>query len=208
MDQTQPRTLSDFMRARFRGVVDGIGMVLKDLGVTPIALSLVGLAGHLVASVLLARGEFLIGGLFVLFLAPVDALDGALARLRGETSNFGGFFDSVIDRYSEMLVFGGLLIYFQNRFDKGMVTLVFVAAAGSLLVSYARARGEALGYVVRGGMLTRFERYLILIPSLLFGLPKWGVGIIAVLANLTAVQRFLNVRQQAWNKKEKAFRER
>jgi CDP-diacylglycerol--glycerol-3-phosphate 3-phosphatidyltransferase len=146
--------------------------------------------------------------LLLLVLAPLDALDGALARLRAETSNFGGFFDSVSDRYSEMLVFGGLLVYFQNRFDKGMVLLVYAAAAGSLLVSYTRARGEALGYVVRGGMLTRFERYLILIPSLILGLPKWGVGIVAVLANVTAVQRFLDVRKQAWDKREKAFRER
>lgn len=196
------------MRVRFRGVVDGIGTVLKDLGVTPISLSLVGLIGHFVAAVFVARGEFLISGLLLLFLAPVDALDGTLARLRGETSNFGGFFDSVIDRYSEMLVFGGLLIYFQNRFDNGMVLLTFMAAAGSVLVSYARARGEALGYEVRRGMLTRLERYLILVPSLMFGIPKWGVALVAVLANFTAVQRFLFVRRQAWDKREKAFRER
>lgn len=196
------------MRLRFRGVVDGVGTVLKDLGVTPLALSLLGLVGHVLAAVIVARGEFLIGGVLLLVLAPLDALDGALARLRAETSNFGGFFDSVSDRYSEMLVFGGLLVYFQNRFDKGMVLLVYAAAAGSLLVSYTRARGEALGYVVRGGMLTRFERYLILIPSLILGLPKWGVGIVAVLANVTAVQRFLDVRKQAWDKREKAFRER
>jgi len=196
------------MRVRFRGVVDGIGIVLKDLGVTPISLSLVGLIGHFVAALFVARGEFLIGGLLLLFLAPVDALDGTLARLRGETSNFGGFFDSVIDRYSEMLVFGGLLIYFQNRFDNGMVLLTFMAAAGSVLVSYTRARGEALGYEVRRGMLTRLERYLILVPSLMFGIPKWGVALVAVLANFTAVQRFLFVRRQAWEKREKAFRER
>jgi len=196
------------MRVRFRGVVDGIGIVLKDLGVTPISLSLVGLIGHFVAALFVARGEFLISGLLLLFLAPVDALDGTLARLRGETSNFGGFFDSVIDRYSEMLVFGGLLIYFQNRFDNGMVLLTFMAAAGSVLVSYTRARGEALGYEVRRGMLTRLERYLILVPSLMFGIPKWGVALVAVLANFTAVQRFLFVRRQAWEKREKAFRER
>ncbi len=208
MDQTRPRNLSDFIRVRFRAVFDGIGAVLKDLGVTPIALSLTGLAGHFVAAVFVARGEFLIGGLLLLILAPVDALDGTLARLRGETSSFGGFFDSVIDRYSEMLVFGGLLIYFLNRYDKPMVVMTFVAAAGSVLVSYTRARGEALGYKVKSGMLTRLERYLILVPSLMFGLPKWGVALVAVLANFTAVQRFLFVRRQAWEKREKAFRER
>jgi CDP-diacylglycerol--glycerol-3-phosphate 3-phosphatidyltransferase len=197
VDHTQPRSLSDLLRIRFKGVLDGIGRFFSSLGISPIALTLTGLAGHLIAAAFLARGAFLTGGLVLVVLAPLDAIDGTLARIRGETSNFGGFVDSVIDRYSEMVLFGGLLVYYLNRFDKTMVVWVFTAAAGSVLVSYARARGEALGYEVRSGLLTRLERYAILLPSLLLGFEKVGVALVAVFANFTAVQRFVHVRLQA-----------
>lgn len=197
MDHTQPRGLSDLLRIRFKGLLDGIGGLLNNLGISPTTLTVTGLFGHLVAALFLARGRFMVGGLLLLLLAPVDAIDGTLARIRGEASKFGGFVDSVIDRYSEMLLFGALLIYYANRYEKDMVLWVFAAAAGSVLVSYARARGEALGFEVRSGLLTRFERYLILIPSLLFGFVNAGVVLVALLANFTAVQRFLHVRRQA-----------
>jgi CDP-diacylglycerol--glycerol-3-phosphate 3-phosphatidyltransferase len=184
------------MRVRFKGLLDWIGGIFNSLGISPIALTLTGLAGHLVAAVFLARGSFLTGGIVLLFLAPLDAIDGTLARIRGESSNFGAFVDSVIDRYSEMVLFGGLMAYYLDRIDKPMVVWVFAAAAGSVLVSYARARGEALGYEVRSGLLTRLERYAILLPSLLLGFERVGVALVAIFANFTAVQRFIHVRLQ------------
>jgi CDP-diacylglycerol--glycerol-3-phosphate 3-phosphatidyltransferase len=117
--------------------------------------------------------------------------------LRGEGSKFGAFFDSVLDRYSELLLFAGFLVYFLRRFDQDMVLWTFAAAAGSILVSYTRARGEALGFEVRRGLLTRFERYIIIIPTLIFAVPKFGIIVIAILANFTAIQRFIHVRRQA-----------
>ncbi len=78
-----------------------------------------------------------------------------------------------------------------------LTALVFAAAAGSVMVSYVRARGEALGYQVKGGVLTRVERYLVIGPSLILGVPLLGVGIVAILANLTALQRIRIVRRQA-----------
>lgn len=197
VDRTQPRSLSDLMRIRFKGLLDGIGNFFNSLGISPLALTLTGLAGHLIAAVFLARGAFLTGGIVLAILAPLDAIDGTLARIRGETSNFGGFVDSVIDRYSEMVLFGGLLVYYLERPEQPMVMWVFAAAAGSILVSYARARGEALGYEVRSGLLTRLERYAILLPSFLFGFEKVGVALVAIFANFTAVQRFVHVRIQA-----------
>lgn len=200
--QPRPTSLSDILRIRFKGILDFIGGFLNRLGVAPITLTLLGLAGHLVAAVFLASGEFLIGGLLLLIMAPVDALDGTMARLRGDPTAFGAFMDSVFDRYSEMVMFCGLLIHYLADPDPQAVLLVFLAAAGSVLVSYTRARGEALGYEVRSGILTRLERYAVLVPSLILGFPKIGIGIVALLANVTAIQRYLHVRRQAKSQSE------
>lgn len=197
MDHSQPRGLSDLLRVRFKGVLDAIGGILNRLGISPTTLTVAGLLGHVFAAVFLARGLLSLGGLILLLLAPVDAIDGTLARIRGESSKLGAFVDSVVDRYSEMLLFGALMIYFANRYERDMLLWVFAAAAGSVLVSYARARGEALGFEVRSGLLTRLERYVILIPALLFGFVRPGLVLVALLANFTAIQRFLHVRRQA-----------
>lgn len=208
MDQTQPGTFSDLARTRLKGVLDAIALFLDGLGVTPNMLTLAGFGGHVLGAILVGLGRLSAAGFVLLFLAPLDSLDGSLARLRGEPSKFGAFLDSVVDRYSEMLLFAGFLVYFLRRFDQDMALWVFAAAAGSLLVSYTRARGEALGFEVRRGLLTRFERYLIIIPILILSsiptpiltIPKFGIIIIALLANFTAVQRFLHVRRQAQNR--------
>jgi CDP-diacylglycerol--glycerol-3-phosphate 3-phosphatidyltransferase len=160
-------------------------------------ISLLGFAGQVIGAILVAFGALSAAGFVLLFLSPLDALDGSLARLRGEASKFGAFFDSVLDRYSELLLFAGFLVYFLRRFDQDMVLWTFAAAAGSILVSYTRARGEALGFEVRRGLLTRFERYIIIIPTLIFAVPKFGIIVIAILANFTAIQRFIHVRRQA-----------
>jgi CDP-diacylglycerol--glycerol-3-phosphate 3-phosphatidyltransferase len=190
-------TLTDLMRAWFRFVLDPIGGFLNRLGLMPNTVTLVGLAGTLVASILLARGHFLVGGILVFAMGPIDALDGTMARLRGEATEFGAFVDSVTDRYAELLIFGGLLVYFLQQGDILAATLVFAAAAGSVLVSYVKARAEGLHFEAKLGILTRMERYLVMVPSLILGYPKVGLWIIAILANLTALQRILHVRRQA-----------
>ena len=197
MGQTQPGTFSDLARARLKGILDAAARFLDSLGVTPNMLSLLGFAGQVLGAILVAIGSLSAAGFVLLFLSPLDALDGSLARLRGEASKFGAFFDSVLDRYSELLLFAGFLVYFLGRFDQNMALWTFAAAAGSILVSYTRARGEALGFEVRRGLLTRFERYLIIIPTLIFAVPKFGIIMIAILANFTAIQRFIHVRRQA-----------
>jgi CDP-diacylglycerol--glycerol-3-phosphate 3-phosphatidyltransferase len=191
------------MRVRFKGVLDPAARVLINLGLMPNTITLAGLAGNALGAYFLARGNFLVGGLLVLIMGPIDALDGAMARLRGEPSDFGGFVDSVTDRYSELFIYGGLLVTFLVTGQTVMTALTFVAAAGSVLVSYVKARAESLDFEAKGGMLTRLERYLILAPALvLTGLgvepaAMVGVAVIAVLANVTALQRVRAVRQQA-----------
>jgi len=197
------RTLSDDMRIRSKGVLDPVARFLLDLGLRPNTITLLGLAGNALGAFFLARGDFLTGGLLVLIMGPIDALDGAMARLRGESSDFGAFVDSVTDRYSELFIYGGLLLHFVRTGQALVTALTFAAAAGSVLVSYVKARAESLGYEARGGLLTRFERYLVLAPALLVTGFGWapavpiGVGVVAVLANLTALQRIHIVRRQA-----------
>lgn len=195
--QTSRPTLSELMRLWFRWFLDPVAAFLNRLGLMPNTITLVGLAGNAVAAIFLTQGNFLVGGLLVLLMGPVDALDGTMARLRGEPTHFGAFVDSVTDRYSELLIYGGLLLHFLRQDEPGTVALVFAAAAGSVLVSYVKARAEAVGFEARLGLLTRLERYLVLVPSLLFNQARLGLWVIAVLANITALQRILHVRRQA-----------
>ena len=124
-----------------------------------------------------------------------------MARLRGEASEFGAFVDSVSDRYSELVIFGGLLFYYMQQGQILYVVLAYLAAAGSILVSYTRARAQSLGIDTKIGILTRFERYLVLAPLLVLNLPWVALWILAVLANFTALQRILDVRRQAHQQK-------
>ena len=200
MEQTTNKakmTFSDSLRVLFRGILDPIGAFLNRLGLKPNTVTLLGLAGTAAGAVLIARGEMQWGGLLFLVMTPIDALDGTMARLRGEASDFGAFVDSVTDRYAELVIYGGLLYYFLQQENMLACLLVFAAAMGSVLVSYVKARAEGLGFEAKVGLLTRVERYLVLAPSLLLNQPLIGLLIIAVLANFTALQRILHVRRQA-----------
>lgn len=189
-------TFTDRLRIIFKGILDPIGAFLNRLGLTPNSITLLGLAGTTVGAYFLSQGKMTTGAFILLASVLVDAFDGTMARLRGEPSDFGGFVDSVSDRYAELITFGGLLYYFLtvNHYPGVMVT--FAAASGSVLVSYVKARAEGLGFTAKVGILTRVERYLALIPLLVFNQPFIAVAVIAVLGNLTSLQRILHVRAQ------------
>ncbi len=195
--QKQAITLTDFLRARFKGILDPIGKFLNGLGLTPNFMTVFGLIGNIVAALFLASGQIVIGGIIILFTAPIDAIDGTMARLRGQKSRYGAFLDSVADRYSEIVVFAGLLYYFLQQQNFLASLLTFFAAAGSIMVSYTRARAEALNYDAKVGLMTRIERYLILVPMLLLNRPIYALWILAIFANFTAWQRVWSVRKQA-----------
>ena len=194
------KTFTDYLRLWFKWVLDPLGNFFNRLGLTPNMMTIIGMVGNCIGAYYLARGEFLTGGLFVLIMTPIDALDGTMARLRGEPSDFGAFVDSVSDRYSELIIYGGLLYHFLSVGEVLGGMLTFVAAAGSVLVSYVKARAEGLGYGAKIGLLTRVERYLVLAPSLVFGFYQIGLAIIALFANVTALQRIWFVRSQAHRK--------
>jgi CDP-diacylglycerol--glycerol-3-phosphate 3-phosphatidyltransferase len=127
----------------------------------------------------------------------VDTLDGTMARLRGMPTEFGAFVDSVTDRYSELFIFGGLLYYFTQKDDWLTVLGIYMAASGSVLISYVRARAASVGMETKVGFLSRFERYLVLAPTIILNIPVVGIWIIAIFGNITAIQRILDVRRQA-----------
>jgi len=191
------RTLTDQLRARFKGVLDPIAAFLNQLGLMPNTVTILGLIGNTVGAFFLASGQMTIGGIIILLMGPVDALDGTMARLRGEPSDFGAFVDSVTDRYSELVIYGGLLFYYIQAGEILPAFLAYVAAAGSVLVSYSRARAQSLGHETKIGILTRLERYLVLTPGLVLNIPIVALWILAVLTNLTALQRILDVRTKA-----------
>jgi len=197
------KTFTDYLRLWFKWVLDPLGGFLNRLGLTPNMVTGLGLVGNTIGAVYLAHGELLTGGIWIALMTPVDALDGTMARLRGEASDFGAFVDSVSDRYSELIIYGGLLYHFLNLGEPPGGLLTFAAAAGSVLVSYVKARAEGLGYEARVGLLTRAERYIVLAPSLVFNQLYIGLGIIAVFANITALQRVWYVRKHAHAKMKK-----
>ena len=197
MEKPSKKTFTDYLRLWFKWVLDPLGGFLNQLGLTPNMVTGLGLLGNTIGAIYLARGEMLTGGLWIALMTPVDALDGTMARLRGESSDFGAFVDSVSDRYSELIIYGGLLYHFLVRGELLGGMLTFGAAAGSVLVSYGKARAEGLGYEAKVGLLTRAERYLVLAPSLIFNQLNIGLGILALFANITALQRVWYVRQHA-----------
>jgi CDP-diacylglycerol--glycerol-3-phosphate 3-phosphatidyltransferase len=193
----QPKTLTDQMRLIFKGVLEPIASFFNRLGILPNTMTIIGLVGHTIGAFFLYQGRMVVGGLILLTLAPIDALDGTMARLRGESSKFGAFVDSVTDRYSELVIFLALIIHYAQLGEWLNCIVVYMAAAGSVLVSYVRSRAEALGYEAKIGILTRMERYIVLIPCIIFGFPMVGLWIVAIMANVTAIQRIIYVRRQA-----------
>ncbi|HRN51458.1 MAG TPA: CDP-alcohol phosphatidyltransferase family protein [Anaerolineales bacterium] len=192
-----PITFTDRLRISFAWLINPIVEFLYKLGVTPNMLTIVGFLGIALGAVFAARGNFPMAGLMVLLMTPFDALDGALARRRGESQEFGAFVDSVSDRYGELVVYGGILWWANQNANLWLAFGSYLAAFGSVLVSYIRARAQSVGLEAKVGLLSRVERYFILGPTLLFNIPLIGVSIIAIGANLTALQRIWHVRQQS-----------
>ncbi|MFA4965352.1 MAG: CDP-alcohol phosphatidyltransferase family protein, partial [Thermoleophilia bacterium] len=176
------------------------GVVLARRGVTADLLTLFGLAVHLVAIPLILGGHFVWAALVFLIAAVCDALDGAVARAGVGPTQAGAFLDSTTDRISEMIVFGALTVYMAQQERWLMTALVLVAMGAGQMVSYTRARAEALGVECKVGLMSRPERIVLLLAGFLFA--GWHVGdvslltvavwALAVLTSLTVVHRVLH----------------
>ena len=190
-------SLEKIMRVTFKGILDPIGAFLNRVGLLPNTLTILGLVGNAIGAVLLAFGHITWGGVVILLMGPIDALDGTMARLRGEPTEFGAFVDSVTDRYSELVILGGLMIYFLQTQNWLACVLIYLSAVGSVMVSYTKARAEGLGFAAKVGVLTRLERFLVIAPGLIFNIPIVSLWIVAILSNFMALQRIWYVRRQA-----------
>lgn len=178
---------------------------LARTGVTPNVLTATGVSLCLAAAVLVPfenRGELLFfwlaAGIFVVG-SLLDILDGALARVGGKTTPFGAFIDSTTDRVGEGAMLAAIALVFARDGRDWAVVLAVAAVVGSFLVSYTRARAEALGLHGDVGLGSRAERVVLITAGLIFapwgGLP-WAIVVLAATAWLTVVQRILHVRTQ------------
>jgi len=158
----------------------------------PNVLTFIGLLINGVAAALLASGRFVAAGVVIMTAGLFDMVDGRVARETNRVTRFGGFFDSVLDRYSDLVLLMGLLVYYAsiNRFF--YVVLTAVVMTGSVMVSYTRARAECTIPLCKVGFMERPERLVLLIIGALFGRMAQVLWVIALLANLTVIQRMLH----------------
>jgi CDP-diacylglycerol--glycerol-3-phosphate 3-phosphatidyltransferase len=177
---------------------------LIESRLTPNAISMTGLAGNLVAAVLVTQHYFFLAGIAFILGSIMDTLDGRYSRMSGKGTPFGAFLDSTLDRIEEGIVLTTVAVYFSSRGMDFAVGACVLAVLGSLMVSYTRARAEALGVENKGGLATRAVRVVILSVGLVFakGASILGVDllapavyVLAVLTVFTVFQRVLHVRK-------------
>ncbi|MEJ7762396.1 MAG: CDP-alcohol phosphatidyltransferase family protein [Thermomicrobiales bacterium] len=177
-----------------RGYVLSVGHALARIGLSANMLTVIGLALNIGVAVVIASGNPRWGGALLLLASAFDMADGAVARATNTMSRFGGFLDSTLDRYSEVVVYLGVLIYLLSTGDAEVgAILVFIASAGALLISYARARAEAAGYTASVGLVARPERIILLALCLILNQPLWALWILAVATHITALTRIVHV---------------
>ena len=186
------------MRAPIEKAVKPIGDRLRRTRLTPDHLTVAGLVVAAGAAVAIALGWFALGLLLVVLAALPDLLDGALAKASNSSSQRGAFFDSVIDRVTDALLFGGVAWYFASEESAHLTILPMAVALMSGVISYQRAKAESLGLSAKGGLMERAERIILLCLGLLFPVALIPImWVMLVLVTVTAVQRFVKVWKQA-----------
>ena len=163
--------------------------LLSRLGVNPNLLTFLGLPFNCGAAVAFAYGRIRTAGVIILLAGLFDWLDGEVARISGRVTKFGSFFDSVIDRYSDMVLLLGIIVYFSKQDQIGYIVLTAIVMMGAVLTSYTRARAENFVPRCRVGFMLRPERIITLIIGCLANHLLTALWILAVMTQLAAVQR-------------------
>jgi soluble lytic murein transglycosylase len=189
------------MLTRYRDSIrvwsDPIGRLLFRLHLRPNHLTMLGLAVSLLSAAAFIAGQLRWGGVLLILAGLFDLLDGSLARVSGQVTPFGAFLDSVIDRYSDLVVLLGIVVLFAQTPHTRGALVAMAGLVGSVMVSYTKARAESIGVQCNVGFMERPERMICLVAGALLNLLEPALWTLAVLANLTALQRILFTRRVA-----------
>ncbi|MBI2305018.1 MAG: CDP-alcohol phosphatidyltransferase family protein [Chloroflexi bacterium] len=184
------------VKAEFPRLTEPTARAIARTGISPNALTVIGVLVNGAAAAAIASGLMAWGGLLILAAGVFDLLDGALARVTQRSTAFGALLDSTLDRFSEAVFFFGLLIWYHNQQHLLGTVLVYAALVSSFLVSYVRARAEGLGIPGEVGLFSRTVRILVLAVGLIINQALIALAILALLTPITVVQRALYVWQK------------
>jgi CDP-diacylglycerol--glycerol-3-phosphate 3-phosphatidyltransferase len=176
---------------------DPVARALLRAHVRPNHLTMLGLGVSIVAAGALAQGRLRVGAVLLALAGLFDFFDGSLARLANSVSAFGAFLDSVVDRYSDLVVLLGVVLYYHRAADTTGVFLTMVALVGTIMTSYTKARAQSIGVACEIGLIERPERLIVLIAGATFNLLTPAMIALAVLTNLTALQRIVYTQRAA-----------
>lgn len=177
------------VRPHLQWLLQPIGRALNRLGVTPLFLTILGLALTLLGALMIGMGRLVSGAVVAVTGSLLDGLDGSVARAAGTQSARGALLDATADRIGEIAVLGGLAAAVAS--ERRLVLLVIAALGGSMLVPYLRARAEAAGLDGRGGMMGRAERVILFTLGLVLGQVEPMLWILVIATWATVVWRFL-----------------
>lgn len=172
---------------------DPISKILITLKLTPNTVTILGIVITSIGSFFVFQGSFLLGGIIVAFGTILDSIDGSMARLSNSVSKFGDLLDSVIDRFSEGIVYIGIASYYiYKELNETAILLTLIALLCSQLISYVRAKSESLGIQNKSGFFTRVERSLVIIICLIISQPLIGLYILAVGTSINSIWRLFS----------------
>ena len=176
---------------------DPVARLLFRARLRPNHLTVAGLGVSIAAAYVLSMGRLRWGAVLLAVAGLFDFFDGSLARLANRVSAFGAFLDSVVDRYSDLVVLLGVVLYYHRAADTTGVFLTMVALVGTIMTSYTKARAQSIGVACEIGLIERPERLIVLIAGAAFNVLTPAMIALAVLTNLTALQRILYMRRAA-----------
>src|SRR5688572_10086267 len=184
-------------RDDMRAWSDPVGRALFRLRVRPNHLTVMGLAVSLLAAAGFIAGHTQGAGLLLIVAGLFDLFDGSLARASGQVTPFGAFLDSVIDRYSDLLVMLGIVVFFASMAERRGAVVAMAGLVGSIMVSYTKARAESIGIDCNVGFMERPERMICVIAGAVLDVLEPALWVLAVLANVTAIHRIVHTRRLA-----------